>query len=75
MHGSFHRHKRNPQLKLSSHPVTPDAHDRQLSKRAWDGVIRVWRRLLHAYDPVGAADAATTTAEAGSAQARNHSTI
>jgi hypothetical protein len=33
------------------HPRTPDAYERQ-SKRAFDGKIRVWRRLLHKWDNI-----------------------
>eukprot|EP00123_Amoebidium_parasiticum_P006133 comp17173_c0_seq1/m.16035 comp17173_c0_seq1/g.16035 ORF comp17173_c0_seq1/g.16035 comp17173_c0_seq1/m.16035 type:complete len:335 (-) comp17173_c0_seq1:236-1240(-) len=33
-------------------PHTPDKH-RFMSKRAWDGLIKVWRRILHKYDPTG----------------------
>eukprot|EP01111_Echinosteliopsis_oligospora_P011099 TRINITY_DN3575_c0_g1_i1.p1 TRINITY_DN3575_c0_g1~~TRINITY_DN3575_c0_g1_i1.p1 ORF type:complete len:200 (+),score=59.25 TRINITY_DN3575_c0_g1_i1:45-644(+) len=31
-------------------PMTPDK-TRVCSKRSWDGVIRKWRRQLHAFDP------------------------
>ncbi|CEG01108.1 Histone RNA stem-loop-binding protein SLBP1/SLBP2 [Ostreococcus tauri] len=34
----------------SCHAWTPDIHA-ALSKRAFDGVVRKWRRLLHEYDP------------------------
>lgn len=33
------------------HPRTPDK-TRKCSKRAWDGLIKVWRRELHKYDTV-----------------------
>ena len=41
-------------------PITPDV--RQLcSKRAFDGQVRKWRRMLHRYDPAAAgADCAAT---------------
>ena len=32
------------------HPRTPSA-TQQCSKRSWDGQVRKWRRLLHAWDP------------------------
>jgi hypothetical protein len=34
-------------------PVTPDVHA-PISKRAFDGRVRVWRRALHRWDPHGA---------------------
>jgi len=34
-----------------SEPQTPDKYQ-ICSKRSWDGQIRVWRRLLHHYDPI-----------------------
>ncbi|KAI9015490.1 histone RNA hairpin-binding protein RNA-binding domain-containing protein [Hyaloraphidium curvatum] len=33
-------------------PQTPDKYA-SYSKRAWDGLVRVWRRKLHAWDPPG----------------------
>ena len=33
-------------------PVTPDV-AQACSKRAFDGQVRKWRRMLHAWDPVG----------------------
>lgn len=38
--------------RTKEHPRTPDK-SRKCSKRAWDGLIRVWRRQLHKYDQVG----------------------
>uniref|UniRef100_UPI00358F24A6 oocyte-specific histone RNA stem-loop-binding protein 2-like isoform X2 n=1 Tax=Myxine glutinosa TaxID=7769 RepID=UPI00358F24A6 len=39
-------------LRISSlHPQTPDRH-RVMSRRCWDGLVRVWRRDLHVWDPV-----------------------
>ena len=38
------------------HPVTPDKSAR-MSKRSWDGVVRVWRRALHRWDPTPASAA------------------
>lgn len=32
-------------------PETPDKYSR-CSKRAWDGLVRSWRRKLHKYDPL-----------------------
>ena len=34
-----------------SNPSTPDKYS-ACSTRAWQGQIRVWRRLLHKYDPL-----------------------
>jgi hypothetical protein len=31
-------------------PETPDRYSK-CSKRAWDGLVRGWRRKLHQYDP------------------------
>lgn len=43
----FHiRHKRE-----KHHPRTPDKYG-NYSKRAWDGIVRVWRKELHKWDPV-----------------------
>lgn len=39
------RQRRNPK-----HPETPDK-TLKCSKRGWDGVVRQWRRRLHAWDP------------------------
>ena len=36
-------------------PVTPDIHQ-ACSKRAFDGQVRKWRRMLHAWDPVEEGD-------------------
>ncbi len=41
--------KRNKRLK--SDPTTPDK-NQKCSKRSWDGQIKKWRRLLHAFDPI-----------------------
>ena len=43
------RHRRTRQ-----HPRTPDVH-KKMSKRAWEGLIRKWRRDLHAWDDGGSA--------------------
>jgi hypothetical protein len=51
-------------------PSTPDK-ARTCSKRSWDGQVRKWRRLLHAYDPEeppAAAAAATATAATAAAK-------
>ena len=40
---------RNPKLKYSKHPVTPDIYSIR-SKRSWDGHIRKWRKLLHQWN-------------------------
>ena len=34
------------------------------SKRAWDGIYKVWRRQLHAYDPEGGRASATDVVDA-----------
>ncbi|OQS01637.1 hypothetical protein ACHHYP_00527 [Achlya hypogyna] len=36
--------------KRNIHPSTPDK-TQMMSKRAWDGRLRVWRAALHAFDP------------------------
>lgn len=38
------------------HPKTPPKHVKY-SRRAWDGVVKVWRKQLHCYDPDGESDA------------------
>lgn len=38
------------------HPKTPPKHIKY-SRRAWDGVVKVWRKQLHCYDPDGKSDA------------------
>jgi hypothetical protein len=43
--------------RTSQHPSTPPA-DGALPKRRFDGLVRSWRRALHAYDPESAAPAA-----------------
>lgn len=53
--------------RTAEHPRTPEPH-KPLSRRQFDGLMRKWRRLLHAYDD-GAADddAAVSTAAAATA--------
>ena len=41
----YHRDKRK-----RSDPWTPDKTEQQ-SKRGWDGLVRMWRRRLHNWDP------------------------
>ena len=48
----------------NQHPNTPDVHQKA-SKRAFDGQVKKWRRMLHAWDLPG--DAETATAETTSA--------
>jgi len=43
-------------------PQTPDKYA-SYSKRAWDGLVRVWRRKLHAWDPPGLPVAASHIAK------------
>jgi len=52
------------------HPRTPSA-TQQCSKRSWDGQVRKWRRLLHAWDSVPARAAAPGGGgDGGSGEAR-----
>ena len=44
--------------RTKEHPRTPDVH-RKCSKRAWDGLMKIWRRELHKYDPASAAGEAS----------------
>lgn len=62
------------QLRYESHPVTPNK-TQGCSKRSWDGQVRKWRRLLHAFvDNVKKGEAvpasANATAPAASAQSQ-----
>lgn len=41
--------------RTKDHPKTPPKHIKY-SRRAWDGVVRVWRKQLHCYDPDGSPD-------------------
>lgn len=41
---------RDPKKATTEHPRTPNKFDFTLSKRSWDGKLRIWRRLLHQYD-------------------------
>lgn len=45
------------------HPRTPNVHSNK-SKRAFSGLVRVWRRALHAYDPPTDGKAGATGSEA-----------
>lgn len=38
--------------RTKDHPKTPPKHIKY-SRRAWDGVVKVWRKQLHCYDPDG----------------------
>ena len=41
--------QRDPSKSLTEHPVTPNKYA-VTSKRAFDGIVRKWRRLLHRWD-------------------------
>lgn len=43
----YYRHARTKE-----HPATPQKH-LKYSRRAWDGLIKVWRKKLHCFDPNG----------------------
>lgn len=43
--------ERDLKQRYGKHPVTPNIHPK-CSKRAFDGIVRKWRNLLHAYDYV-----------------------
>eukprot|EP00158_Paraphelidium_tribonemae_P008461 Partr_v1_DN28584_c0_g1_i2_m72856 putative stem-loop binding protein len=45
-------------------PVTPDVHQ-EISKRNWEGQVRKWRRLLHAFDPIDENECASEAESAG----------
>uniref|UniRef100_A0A182JS51 Histone RNA hairpin-binding protein RNA-binding domain-containing protein n=1 Tax=Anopheles christyi TaxID=43041 RepID=A0A182JS51_9DIPT len=38
--------------RTKEHPTTPQKH-LKYSRRAWDGLIKVWRKKLHCFDPNG----------------------
>uniref|UniRef100_A0A1S4HAN9 SLBP_RNA_bind domain-containing protein n=1 Tax=Anopheles gambiae TaxID=7165 RepID=A0A1S4HAN9_ANOGA len=38
--------------RTKEHPATPQKH-LKYSRRAWDGLIKVWRKKLHCFDPNG----------------------
>ncbi|XP_053666943.1 histone RNA hairpin-binding protein [Anopheles marshallii] len=40
----------NRHERTKEHPTTPQKH-LKYSRRAWDGLIRVWRKQLHCFDP------------------------
>lgn len=42
--------------RTNDHPKTPPKHIKY-SRRAWDGVVKVWRKQLHCYDPDGKPEA------------------
>ena len=48
----------NSEQRTKEQPRTPDVH-RKCSKRAWDGLMKIWRRELHKYDPASAAGEAS----------------
>lgn len=45
--------------RTKDHPKTPPKHIKY-SRRAWDGVVKVWRKQLHCFDPSGPAKAGCT---------------
>lgn len=66
------RRERDPQLSLTNHPRTPDI-QRECSKRAFDGVVKVWRRQLHLWDDDQPMEEAPEAAVASSAGASSSS--
>lgn len=50
------------ELRSKDQPVTPDK-NQKCSKRSWDGQVRKWRRLLHAWDPALDENTAVITTE------------
>ncbi|XP_065081432.1 histone RNA hairpin-binding protein [Ochlerotatus camptorhynchus] len=42
--------------RTKDHPKTPPKHIKY-SRRAWDGVVKVWRKQLHCFDPDGKSEA------------------
>lgn len=41
--------------RTKDHPWTPPKRTKY-SRRAWDGLVRVWRKKLHCWDPAGLKD-------------------
>jgi hypothetical protein len=67
------RAQRNLAEREASHPVTPDI-SRKCSKRAFDGVVKKWRRQLHQFwDPPGTATSAGDAA--GDEDGEDHDTV
>lgn len=58
------RDERDPAQRFGRHPVTPDKYE-VASKRAFDGRVRTWRRLLHAWDDSAEAAEASSTGTRG----------
>ncbi len=62
--------KRISALRFENQPVTPPK-EIACSKRAWDGQVRKWRRLLHAWDSGGAHSSETPVQKRETAVAIN----
>ncbi|XP_012266198.2 histone RNA hairpin-binding protein [Athalia rosae] len=53
--------------RTKEHPTTPPK-DVKYSRRGWDGMVRLWRKQLHAWDPVD--ESSTSAVEESGASAK-----